>query len=603
MKKQPLVKKDNIVIIGASGYAKVIIDIVEKNNDYNIVGLIDSFKAKQSKLLKYNILGSENEIVELAEKFNFNTCVIAIGDNWTRKKIEKKISRLMPGLIYPNIIDKHTTISQNVKFGIGTVIMPGAIVNTGSKIGSFCILNTNSSVDHDCKLGDYSSIAPNVTLGGNVSIGKNSVISIGANIIQNINIGKHTIIGAGAVVTRNQDSYIMAYGIPAKPIRKIKKGENYLYPKETKNIKPPFKEESNMYQLDCFFLNTKEEIEIYKTYLKHFEGHDSFYKVEIFNKINDNSTLHKYALLSKHGKVIMLMPFSLKKIIINGTVTNFNDVTSFYGYNGPLLSENTREDDIKEFWKRVNVLYKKNNVVSEFIRFNLDGNHKFYNGKLIPSLRNVRGKILKNETEQWEIYNKKIRNNYRKAEKNQLSFTIYKEDISENIIETFYSIYVDTMDRNNASANYYFSLDYFKTYIFANPANCFLIIVHQNEIAISGELVLLNKDIMYSFLGGTLSNYFHLRPNDYLKINVINWGRKNGYTYYVLGGGRKDNDGLYKYKKTFFPKDEDVIYYTGRNILDESAYEKLATLNGNYEGGYKINDKDLNNEFFPIYRK
>ena len=35
---------DNIIIIGSSGHAKVIIDIVQQEGKYNIVGLVDRFR-------------------------------------------------------------------------------------------------------------------------------------------------------------------------------------------------------------------------------------------------------------------------------------------------------------------------------------------------------------------------------------------------------------------------------------------------------------------------------------------------------------------------------------------------------------------------------
>ena len=42
-----------------------------------------------------------------------------------------------------------------------------------------------------------------------------------------------------------------------------------------------------------------------------------------------------------------------------------------------------------------------------------------------------------------------------------------------------------------------------------------------NAQAFSGEIILIAGDTLYSYLGGTLSDYFKYRPNDFLKIEVM----------------------------------------------------------------------------------
>ena len=149
-------------------------------------------------------------------------------------------------------------------------------------------------------------------------------------------------------------------------------------------------------------------------------------------------------------------------------------------------------------------------------------------------------------------------------------------NISRKKIEEFYDIYISTMDRHAASDSFYHSIDYFINFTSNNPDHCALAIVYKENIAISTELVLLSNDTMYSFLGGTHAQYFKLRPNDYLKINMLNWAREKGLKYYIIGGGLQDGDGLYQYKKKFFPEDPDVNFFTGRKIIDKEVYDQLV---------------------------
>jgi glycosyltransferase involved in cell wall biosynthesis len=41
--------------------------------------------------------------------------------------------------------------------------------------------------------------------------------------------------------------------------------------------------------------------------------------------------------------------------------------------------------------------------------------------------------------------------------------------------------------------------------------------------------------------------------NDFLKIQTLSWGRKQGFKYRVIGGGLADDDGLYQHKKNSSP--------------------------------------------------
>jgi sugar O-acyltransferase (sialic acid O-acetyltransferase NeuD family) len=220
-------KAKNIVIIGASGHAKVIIDIVEKQNEFNIIGLIDTYKKRGNKISGYEILGTEDIIAQLMADQKVVGGIIAIGNNWTRHIIKEKIKNIAPNFEFLSAIHPNAVLSRNVKIPKGTVIMAGVIINSDAIVGEFCIINTNASLGHESTMQNYSSLAPGVTIGGNVTIGSFSAISIGATIIQNINIGDHALVGAGSLVINDIKDYDVVYGIPAKHIRTRNIDEKY----------------------------------------------------------------------------------------------------------------------------------------------------------------------------------------------------------------------------------------------------------------------------------------------------------------------------------------------------------------------------------------
>jgi sugar O-acyltransferase (sialic acid O-acetyltransferase NeuD family) len=225
--EEELPMKNNVLVVGSGGHAKVIIDIIEKQNMFNIVGLIDGFKTPGSEALGYKILGDESILVNPFYE-NITYGIVAIGDNWVRNKVANKIIQVKPDFNFITAIHPSANIAKGVIIGDGTVVMAGGIINSDTTIGNHCIINTNSSLDHDNILGNFVTIAPGVVTGGNVIIGSFSSVSLGARVIHKINIGEHSVIGAGSVVVKDIGNQSVWYGIPAKLVRNRHIGEKYL---------------------------------------------------------------------------------------------------------------------------------------------------------------------------------------------------------------------------------------------------------------------------------------------------------------------------------------------------------------------------------------
>ena len=219
-------KKEKLIIIGASGHAKVIIDIVEKQSKYELLGLIENNPNLEKKLLGFGILGDESILSETI--YNDVHLFIAIGDNWIRHLVKERISALHPNIKFGTLIHPSAQIAKGVKIGEGVCIMAGAIVNSDSTIDNFSIINTKASMDHDGHLGAFASLAPNATTGGNVTIGNFTSVGISATLKHGIQIGSHGVIGGGALVLKNFEDNQVVYGVPAKAIRSRIMGEKYL---------------------------------------------------------------------------------------------------------------------------------------------------------------------------------------------------------------------------------------------------------------------------------------------------------------------------------------------------------------------------------------
>ena len=151
---------DKIVIIGSSGHAKVIIDIVEHEARYEIAGLLDRYRKVGEQTLGYQVLGQEEDLPQLLTSHTIRGAIVAIGDNSIRSKVTARVREVCPDLQFVSAIHPKTSIAKDVSVAEGTVIMAGVTINPCCSIGQFCILNTNSSLDHDSVMEDFSSLAP-----------------------------------------------------------------------------------------------------------------------------------------------------------------------------------------------------------------------------------------------------------------------------------------------------------------------------------------------------------------------------------------------------------------------------------------------------------
>lgn len=217
-----------IIIIGAGGHSKVIVDIIQNEQKYEIAGFIDNNLPMGHKVLDYPVLGKEEEINTLIKKHEIFGGIIAIGDNFIRSNVEEKIKQLCNEFKFINCIHPKSNIAFNVVMGEGNVVMAGATINTSSEISNHCIFNTNCSIDHDNRIANFASIGPNAVTGGNVEVGEFSAIGIGATVKHNVSIAYNCIIGASSLVNKDAKSNSVYYGIPAKFIRNHELGKKYL---------------------------------------------------------------------------------------------------------------------------------------------------------------------------------------------------------------------------------------------------------------------------------------------------------------------------------------------------------------------------------------
>lgn len=318
-----------------------------------------------------------------------------------------------------------------------------------------------------------------------------------------------------------------------------------------------------------------------------------------------NNEGEAFCFVCKKNKYdFIIYPFLKRKInqlvLYKDLSEKYCDIISPYGYGGYLRNRYC-SIDMKYFLNAFQNCAKENNIISEFVRFNpwletQDECSEFLEISLWNQI--VAIDLKKSEEEIWANFDSKNRNRIRKSKK---SGVIVKQDLNFTYIDKFYQLYYQTMDRNIASNYYYFDKQFFQNII--NFLSQDISLFHtflENEI-IASLMVIYAKDFAHAHLSCANAKYLNLAPYNLLFYEVALWAKKQGFKYFVLGGGTtsRPDDSLLRFKRRFSKKYFD--FYIGKKVHNKKIYEFLCQKKLQYEKERDITE--VNENFFPLYRR
>jgi len=206
----------DVIIIGAGGHGRVVLDILRLGRELNPVGFLDAEPALAgSSVGGLEVLGAPNQLVRLRR--SVRGAIVAIGDNRVRAGYARLVEQ--HGLELVNAVHPASVVSPSAQLGRNVVIAAGAVAGVEARIADSCILNTHCVVDHECELAEAVHVAPAAALGGRVRVGARTLVGLGSRILPCIQIGEDATIGAGSTVIRDVPSGATVVGVPARPIR------------------------------------------------------------------------------------------------------------------------------------------------------------------------------------------------------------------------------------------------------------------------------------------------------------------------------------------------------------------------------------------------
>ncbi|WP_062059398.1 peptidoglycan bridge formation glycyltransferase FemA/FemB family protein [Aquimarina longa] len=326
------------------------------------------------------------------------------------------------------------------------------------------------------------------------------------------------------------------------------------------------------------FLNKIGDFDFYHTYDYH----------QISKSENDKAVL----LIYEHDDVIIGLPMVIRSI----TGTPYYDVTSVYGYCGPISKNVTDKFDNSILIKNLTEYFRSKDIISIFSRLNpyVKSQSIVLNGygEIVVGGKLVNIDVTIDKDMQRQSYQNRLKTHVNKSRRNCI---VKRAETNKDILE-FIDIYYESMNRVNASSYYYFNTDYFFNLYKSNNFNTDILLAIEKESSkiIAGSIFIKTNKIIQYHLSGTRSEYLHLMPNKLLIDEMRLIGTKENYKFFNLGGGLggSNMDSLFKFKSSFSKDIKDFKLW--KLIINQEIYDQLLKKNSLE----KVNAIS----FFPLYR-
>jgi sugar O-acyltransferase (sialic acid O-acetyltransferase NeuD family) len=210
---------EDVVIIGAGGHGKVVLDVLLAGGKYRAAGFVDNNPSLlDSYVCGLPVLGPINALPRLRRQ-RIRHAIIAIGDN--RQRLAQRPFVDAEDFTLVTAVHPAAYVSPRATLGRGVVIAPGARVVVDANVRDLAVVNTSAVVEHECDVGEGAHVCPGAILAGRVRVGRGAFIGVGAQVIQCRTVGDFATVGAGAAVIDDVPDDATVVGVPARPVNAL----------------------------------------------------------------------------------------------------------------------------------------------------------------------------------------------------------------------------------------------------------------------------------------------------------------------------------------------------------------------------------------------
>ena len=175
--------KNNIVIIGAGGHGRVVLDTILKQGAYHVLGFIDDHIPEGTIFNGVKVIGNTKNTEWISAGAEF--FIVALGNNTLRKNLYDNFKSLLKPA---TVVHPSAVIADSVAIGLGCMVLANTVIGSNAVIGENCIINVMSLVDHDSQLADHVHVSQGTIIGSNVKVPTLHITKLGERIFSNTSL-------------------------------------------------------------------------------------------------------------------------------------------------------------------------------------------------------------------------------------------------------------------------------------------------------------------------------------------------------------------------------------------------------------------------------
>ncbi len=319
-------------------------------------------------------------------------------------------------------------------------------------------------------------------------------------------------------------------------------------------------------------------------------GNYDFYHTYDYHELSKSENETPILIQYEQGNYSIGLPFLLRPV----QNTSYYDLTSVYGYAGPVSKNVDDSFDNTQFIEALTAFLAAQQIVSIFSRLNPLIPHQ---STILAGLGDIQNlskvvciPMTIPVTERIQNFSKTTKRYINKSKK----VCTITQGNSPKELEQFKALYYETMDRVVAKPMYYFSAAYFDKIVTSDDFTTEVLLVTHDETqeVICGIMVMKTNHIIQYHLSGTKSSHLYLTPLRLLIHEIVANATEGVYQYFNLGGGvGSAEDALFRFKSSFSKLYKEFAVW--KVIVNEQAYIELSEKQG-------INTAETS--FFPAYR-
>ena len=212
-----------LIVVGGGEHARVVIETIRDAGavgSWTVIGFADQDPAPAADgRLGVDHLGTDADVaarsgaVPAAER---PWLVLGFGGHGSVSARAQVVDLYGPDARWATVVHPTAWVSPKAILGPGTVVLAGAIVGVGARLGRHVIVNTRAVIEHDVEIGDQVQVAPGAVIGGAARIGAWATIGMGALVRDHVEIGPGAVVGMGSVVVADVPAEAVVMGSPAR---------------------------------------------------------------------------------------------------------------------------------------------------------------------------------------------------------------------------------------------------------------------------------------------------------------------------------------------------------------------------------------------------